>query len=148
VVEPQLQLLEVIQSRGLETGFHGRFAGVQAGNAEAAAGALVRGKDALYGSIKISPTEVTAVKVERRGAPEVAPSGREDLGAGAFFGGEQGDDVAKDGIGEGADMVYAFFIFPNSEEHQSLPLRTRNALLHFHLHGRGRAKKNNPGAQH
>jgi hypothetical protein len=78
---------------------------------------LVRGKDVWHDGSEIVPNDVMTDKVERRRAPEVAPSGREDLGAGAFFGGEQGDYVAEDGIGEGADMVYAFFILPNSDEH-------------------------------
>lgn len=44
----QVQLLEVIQGRGPETGVHGRSVvlGVPRGNAEAAAGTLVGGKDA------------------------------------------------------------------------------------------------------
>ena len=38
-------------------------------------------------------------EVERGGAPEVAPPGGEDLGAGAFPGGEERDDVAENVVG-------------------------------------------------
>jgi hypothetical protein len=41
----------------------------------------------------------------------VAPAGREDLGAGAVLGGEEGDDVAEDGVGEVADAIGASSIF-------------------------------------
>ena len=41
----------------------------------------------------------------------MAPLGSENLGAGAFVGGEEGDDVAEDGVGEAAGAVDASFIF-------------------------------------
>jgi hypothetical protein len=69
----------------------------------------VGGKDARDDAIEEIPVggEVTAVKVKRRRAPEVAPLGSEDLGAGAFLGGEERDDLAEDSVGEGADAVGA-----------------------------------------
>jgi hypothetical protein len=36
----------------------------------------------------------------------VAPPGGEDLGTGAFLGGEKRDDVAEDDVGEVADAVF------------------------------------------
>jgi len=45
------------------------------------------------------------VDVERSGAPHAAPAGGEHLRAGAGFGGEEGDDVAEDAVGEAADPV-------------------------------------------
>lgn len=44
----------------------------------------------------------------------MAPPGREDLAAGALVGGEAGDDLAEDGVGEVADAVGAFFILTHS----------------------------------
>ena len=38
--------------------------------------------------------QVIEVKVKRRGAPEVAPTASEDLSAGTFVGGKEGDDLA------------------------------------------------------
>jgi hypothetical protein len=39
--------------------------------------------------------------------PEATPSGREDLDAGAVLGGEEGDDLAEDGVGQVTDAVDA-----------------------------------------
>ena len=85
---------------------------------EAAAGALVAVKNVRYsrGDVVVDPAvsddreiggggEATAVEVERGGEPEVAPPGREDLGAGAVLDGEEGDDLAEEFVGEGADPV-------------------------------------------
>jgi hypothetical protein len=47
------------------------------------------------------------VEVEGRGAPEGAPPGGEDLGAGAFPDGEERDDAAQDLVGEKADQIGA-----------------------------------------
>lgn len=44
----------------------------------------------------------------------MAPPGREDLGASALVGGEAGDDLAEDGVGEVADAVGASFILARS----------------------------------
>lgn len=44
------------------------------------------------------------IEVERGvAAPDTAPAGRQDLGAGAFVQGEEGDDFAEDDVGEVAD---------------------------------------------
>lgn len=51
----------------------------------------------------------------------MAPPAGEDLRAAGFFGGEAGDDVAKDGVREVADVVGAFFVL----------LRRRRMLLRF-----------------
>jgi hypothetical protein len=74
--------------------------------------------------MELNPTldEATAVEVERGGAPEVAPPGGEDLGARAVFGGEEGDYLTEEVVGEVADAVHASSIF------------ARSGSLHFHLH--------------
>jgi hypothetical protein len=41
----------------------------------------------------IDGAKVTAVEVERGGAPEMAPPGSEDLGAGGILGGEERDNL-------------------------------------------------------
>ena len=62
----------------------------------------------------------------------MAPPGREDLCASAFLGGEEGDDVAEDGVGEIADVVGAStLVLTNSPP----PLSARAARLHFHRGG-------------
>ena len=69
--------------------------------------------------------EATAVEVQRGGAPDVPPPGRQDLGAGTFLGGEEGDDLPEDGVGEGADAVGA------GSSSSSSPLRSSTARLHL-----------------
>jgi hypothetical protein len=51
------------------------------------------------------------VKVERGGAPDLAPAGGEDLRAGTILGGKKGYDVFEDEIREAADVVNALFLF-------------------------------------
>ena len=51
--------------------------------------------------------EVAAVEAERRGAPQVAPPGGEGLRAGGILDGEEGDDLAENGVGESADAIDA-----------------------------------------
>ncbi|CAO2186700.1 unnamed protein product [Urochloa humidicola] len=87
---------------------------VHISGAKAAAGALVRGEDARD-IVGVEPlaSEVGAceVEVERTRAPYGAPAGGEDLRAGAVLGGEKGDDVAEDAVGEVADAVDELFHF-------------------------------------
>ena len=99
--------MEVVEGGGSEPGVGSVDGEVVDGRAEAAAGAPVGGENARYGVIEalLDEQERTVVKVERGGAPEVAPPGREDLGAGAVLGGEEGDDGAEDVIGEFADEI-------------------------------------------
>jgi hypothetical protein len=59
----------------------------------------------------IDGAKVTAVKVERGGAPEMAPPSGEDLGAGGILGGEERDDLTQNGVGEEADSVDPIFFF-------------------------------------
>jgi hypothetical protein len=80
-------------------------------------------------------TQVAAFEVKRSGTPEVAPPGGQDSGAAAVLGGEEGDDLVKNGIGEGADVVYASSIFIVPRRHRSPPPGTRTTRLHFDLHG-------------
>ena len=116
------------------------------------------GEDARDEAIEIAVVgwdweEAAAVEVERGGAPEVAPPGREDLGAGAVLGGEEGDDLAQDSVGDLADAVLGgpfAFAFSRSglrplvaggsaSRRRPLPLlpaRTRSASARLHLHGR------------
>lgn len=49
--------------------------------------------------------KAVVVEAERGGGPEAAPAGGEGGGAGSVLGGEAGDDVAEDRVGEGADAV-------------------------------------------
>jgi hypothetical protein len=49
---------------------------------------------------------IAAVEAERGGAPEVAPPGRDCLGAAAVLDGEKSDDLAEKFVGEGADVVH------------------------------------------
>lgn len=62
---------------------------------------MVAGEDGLRGR------EAIGLEVEGRGAPEGAPPGGEDLGAGAFLGREERDDAAQDLVGEKADQIGA-----------------------------------------
>jgi hypothetical protein len=115
VIEPKL--LEIVQSGRPEPGVDGGEIGLGADvkDAEAAARAEVGGKDVRYNTCSVlrAPMgEVTTVEVKRGGAPEMAPPGREDLGAASFLGGEERDDVAEDGIGEVADAVGASSVIP------------------------------------
>jgi len=71
-----------------------------------AAGAPVGGEDA---GDDIDGAKVTAVEVERGGAPEMAPPGGEDLGAGGILGGEERDDLTHNGVREAADSVDPIF---------------------------------------
>ena len=109
-----LKLLQFVQSGGPEPGVDGSFRGVEVArfDAEAAAGPRVGGKDVRDdGNAGIDVRgqaaggELTVVEIERGGAPEVAPPGREDLGAGAVLDGEEGDDVAEVIVVEVADAV-------------------------------------------
>jgi hypothetical protein len=75
--------------------------------------------------------EATTVKVKRSGAPDVAPSGREDLCSGAFLGGEEGDDVAEDGIREVADAVGTSNPILTQSPPTPPSLGRRAARLHF-----------------
>jgi hypothetical protein len=75
---------------------------------EAVAGARVRGEDAgdhAGTNVAAKWVFVVEVEVERSGVPYMALAGGEDLRAGAVFGGEKGDDVAEDVVGEAADLV-------------------------------------------
>jgi len=65
----------------------------------------------------------------------VAPPGGEDPGPSAVLGGEEGYDLVEGVVGEGADAIFAFSIFPNCGRHRSDPLGARTAPLHFDLHG-------------
>ena len=51
------------------------------------------------------------VKVERSGAPDLAPAGGEDLRACTILGGKKGDDVYEDGVRDTADVVDVLFLF-------------------------------------
>lgn len=109
VVE-ELELLEAVQGGGTEEAVEVWLDGGPAGRRqdEAADGAAVRLADAGHEVDAGCPragAEAVAVEVERGGAPEAAPTGGEDLGAGAVDGGEEVDDVAQDAVGEAADAV-------------------------------------------
>lgn len=90
------ELLELAESGGPEPGVHSCYSVLEAmhRDAEPAAGARVGVNDSRHHTIG----EATTVEVERRGGPNVPPPGREDLGAGAFLGAEERDDLAKDGV--------------------------------------------------
>jgi hypothetical protein len=118
--EAELELAEAVEGWGAEPGVDSSRSGeeVDRGDAEAAAGAGVGGEDArdegsegmvIVGEVVAEAGEAVAVavavEVEGGGAPEVAPPGGEDLGAGAALGGEEGDDVGEDGVREVADAV-------------------------------------------
>lgn len=64
------------------------------------------------------------LEIERRGAPKRPPQTREDLGAGAVLGREEGDDAAKNVVGEAVDQVRA----PGRHRHRQF-LTTRFPLL-------------------
>jgi len=87
------------------------------GEAKAATGALVGGEDAGDG---IDGEGVAAVKVERGGAPEMAPPGGEDLGAGGILGGEARDDLTQNGVAEAADSVHPVFFLSVGSRRQIL----------------------------
>jgi hypothetical protein len=105
---PDVELLQIVQSGGPEPGVDGGFRDVEVEgiDAEAAAGSRVEGEDvgddADAGG---DGRELAVVEVERGGAPEVAPAGREGLGAGAILDGEEGNDVAEVVVIEEADAV-------------------------------------------
>ena len=111
----ELKLLKLVEGGGPEPGVHGCCPVLEVirGDAEPAAGPRVGGNDSRHhaGEPVLLVGETTAVEVERRGAPDVAPPGREDLGAGAVLGAEEGDDLTEDGVGEVADAVDASIIF-------------------------------------
>jgi hypothetical protein len=79
-----------------------------------------------------TPDEATTVEIKRSGTPEVAPPGRQDSGTGAVLGGEEGDDLAEDGVWEVSDAIDAssFFILPG--RHRFALFRGRTARLRFH----------------
>lgn len=91
--------------------------GEEWGHGEAAGGARVSSEDPgddadldlLVGG------EAGVVEVERGGEPEVAPSGGERLGADGVLGGEEGDDLTEDGVGEAADAVDAIPFFSSRD---------------------------------
>jgi hypothetical protein len=129
--EAELELAEAVEGWGAEPGVDSSRSGeeVDRGDAEAAAGAGVGGEDArdegsegmvIVGEVVAEAGEAVAVavEVEGGGAPEVAPPGGEDLGAGAALGGEEGYDVGEDGVREVADAVgsggASFFTFSHS----------------------------------
>lgn len=78
------------------------------GEAQAASRALVGRKDDADEGFPSFPIvgEVSEIQVKRSGAPEMVPPWREGLGTGAVLGGEEGDDLAEDGVGEVADGVF------------------------------------------
>lgn len=137
----EIKLLKVVQSGGSEASFHGVcWYPVDAGvDVETTAGSPVGGKDAgddVGADFIPAGGELTAVEIKRGGEPEVAPPGREDSGAGAFLGGEEGDDVAEHGVGEGADVVGASSVFLHTGRGRSPPLRARTPRIHLHeAHG-------------
>ena len=56
--------------------------------------------------------EILGVDVERRGAPEGAPSAGDGLRASAVLGGEEGDDGAEDGVRKVADEIAVAVVIP------------------------------------
>jgi hypothetical protein len=50
--------------------------------------------------------DVIEVEVERRRAPEAAPPGGDGLGASALLGGEEGDYLSEDLVGESVDEIF------------------------------------------
>lgn len=67
---------------------------------------LMRGEDVRGGGRRIV-ARATKGAAERGGAPQGAPAAGEGLGAGTILGREEGDDAAKDIIGEAADQIGA-----------------------------------------
>ena len=57
---------------------------------------------------------MTEVEVKRCGALEEVPTASEDLSAGTFVGGEEGDDLAYDFVGQAADVVHTFSAFTHA----------------------------------
>lgn len=53
---------------------------------------------------------VGEIKVERGGAPHVAPPGGEDLHSDGFLGWEEGHDLTEDAVREEADQILAAVI--------------------------------------
>jgi hypothetical protein len=60
--------------------------------------------------------------------PEVTPLGRENLSAGTVLGGEEGDDLTEEGVGEGADSVVSSLVL----------LRCRVPIVRFRFRFRRR----------
>ena len=83
---------------------------VDGGEVEAEGWARVLGEDLgdVGDAFTLIAGEVTVGdEVEGRGAPEGSPPAGDGLRAGAILGGEQRDDGAEDGVGEGADEIEA-----------------------------------------
>jgi len=99
--------LELVEGWGPEPAVQsGGVVGSDEGRAaETTTNAVVLGEDA--GDDGMTEDSVRRVEVEGRGAPEGAPPGGEDLGAGAFLGREERDDAAQDLVGEKADQIGA-----------------------------------------
>lgn len=108
--EGEIDLLELVEGRGSEPT-------VQCGvvilqdewrGAETTSNALVLGEDAGDDGLTDSP-QAASLEVEGCRAPEGAPPGREDLGAGTLLGGKEGDDAAQDLVREKADQICASY---------------------------------------
>jgi hypothetical protein len=56
--------------------------------------------------ILVDADQVMVVDVKGGIALEVAPSGREGLGAGAIFGGEEGDNLTEEAVEKGIEAVF------------------------------------------
>jgi hypothetical protein len=118
----ELKLLESVEGGGLEPAVQAcdgevHVVEVVRRDGEAAAGALMRGKNArdyAFGDVVGAEGEIwndVQIDVERSGAPDVALAGGEHLRAGAVVGREKGDDVAEDAVREAADAVFIFLLF-------------------------------------
>ena len=78
------------------------------------------------------------LEVQRRGAPQGAPSAGEGLRAAAVLGGEEGDDGAEDGVGELADKIVVGAVAVATPCPLVGPGHGRRDLL---LHGRRQRKR-------
>jgi hypothetical protein len=109
VVEVDLELPEAVEGAGPEPtveGCRGRGQAAVVDGEAARAGPPVRGEDTGDGAQKGASCWIGGLDVEGSGgAPDGPPAGGEDLRAGAVLGGEEGDDVAEDAVGEVADAV-------------------------------------------
>jgi hypothetical protein len=102
-VEPTLQLgVEVAESEEKESAGGTRVLSDYLGDS---GGKDEVGEDEALGADR---------EVERRRAPEVAPSAGEGLRAAAVLGGEDGDDGAEDIIGKAADEIAGYMGFRRS----------------------------------
>jgi hypothetical protein len=102
MVEVDLELLEAVEGGGPEPTVEDAIVEAAIVDGEPVrVGPPVRGEDAGDGAQRGASCRIGGLDVERSGgAPDGPPAGGEDLRAGVVLGGEEGDDVAEDTVGE------------------------------------------------